>query len=71
MDESIAKAHQEIATRNSQNAVKSVDQLRAEMVDAFNAQSRAMQQMHAQLTDLQQKYNLLLTKNFHGGSTSE
>ncbi len=71
MEESIAKAHQEIATRNSQNAVKAVDQLRAEMVDAFNAQSRAMQQMHAQLTDLQQKYNLLLTKNFHGGSTSE
>lgn len=71
MDESIAKAHQEIATRNSQNAVKAVEQLRTEMVDAYNAQSRQMQMMAAQLTDLQQKYNILLSKSFHGGSTTE
>jgi uncharacterized membrane-anchored protein YhcB (DUF1043 family) len=70
MSDEVAKAHQEVATRNARAAVDDVARLRTEMVDHFNAQSKVLQAMHAQVQDLAQKYNLLLTQSFHGGSTS-
>jgi len=65
----IAKAHQEIATRNSRAAVEKVDSTRNELLERLNHLEQLVATQQQQITQLQQKYNLLLTKNFDGRAT--
>lgn len=66
-----AQAHQELATRNSQAAVKTANATRNELLDRISRLEGVVAVLGQRLGDLEQKYNLLLTKNFNGGSTSD
>lgn len=70
-NEHIAKAHQEIATRNSQSAIRSVDDLRLEVNERLDRIEALVAQVYTETKQLEAKYNLLLTKNFNRGSTTE
>lgn len=62
--------HQEVATRNAQNAVKKVNQVEATVTERLNQLERLAVTQQQRLDDIERKYNLLLTKNFNGGSTT-
>jgi len=70
MSKEIEKMHQEIATRNSINAVKKANEVEKLLLEEIGTLRTLVIQHHEQLAQLQQKYNLLLTKNFTGGSTA-
>jgi hypothetical protein len=66
----IAKVHQETATRNAQVAVKQSNDTRAELLNRMSHLEALVATQQSILDELQRKYNLLLTKQFNGGSTS-
>lgn len=66
----VAKAHQEIATRNAQNAVNSVEELRANYDKRILHLEQLIATLYNKHTLLEQKYHLLLTQRFNGGSTA-
>ncbi len=67
----IARAHQEVATRNAQVAVKQANDTRTELLARLNNLEALVTNQQGEIHQLQQKYNLLLTQRFNGGSTSE
>jgi hypothetical protein len=69
-DRYIAKAHEKIATRNSQIAVKRVSELESTLHERLMALETRVANQDFEISHLHDKYNLLLTKNFNGGSTS-
>ncbi len=69
-DRHIAKAHEEVATKNAQVAVKRVSEVEATLTERIVYLENVAASMQGELKQLQNKYNLLLTKNFDGGSTS-
>ncbi len=69
-DRHIAKAHEEVATRNAQVAVKRVGEVEITLTERLQHLENIVANMHGEIQQLQQKYNLLLTKSFNGGSTS-
>lgn len=69
MSDETAKAHQELATRNSRAAVKKADDTRNELLDRINHLERLVVTDHQKLVELEKKYNLLLTARFDGRST--
>lgn len=66
----VAAAHQEIATRNSRAAVVFSEETRHVLTERILSMEKAFNALAAQMAQLEQKYNLLLTKHFSGGSTS-
>lgn len=66
-----AQAHEEVATRNSKAALAAVEQLRAEMVSNYNAQSNVMQQWAQRLEVLEHRVNVMFAKHMGHGSTTE
>ena len=64
------KAHQEIATRNSRVAINKAEQTYDELLTRIIHLEGLVAAQGQALVFLQQKYNLLLTKNFGGGGTS-
>ncbi len=66
----IAKAHQEVATRNAQVAVKQANDTRTEMFKRMLHLEAIVTNQQSEIQQLQQKYNLLLTQRFNGGSTA-
>jgi hypothetical protein len=68
-DESI-RAHQEIATRNSREAINKAERTHDELLKRIIHLESLVSSQGQSLVLLQQKYNLLLTKNFGGGGTS-
>ena len=71
MNDAEIAAHQEIATRNSRTAINKAEQTHSELLARIvHIESLVASQGQA-LVKLQQKYNVLLTKNFNGGSTSD
>lgn len=67
----IAKVHEQVATRNAQAAVQRVAKTESELIERIDRLEGLVLATANQVAMLQEKYNLLLTKNFHGGSTSE
>lgn len=70
-NEHVAKAHQEIATRNSQTAVQISQETKTTTAERLDHMERLIMTLHEQLNNLDRKYNLLLTSRFNGGSTAE
>jgi hypothetical protein len=66
----IAKVHQETATRNAQVAVKQSNDTREELLNRMIHLEALVTTQQSEIQQLHQKYNLLLTKQFNGGSTS-
>lgn len=66
MEDAIAKAREEVVKRNTMTALKAVDELRTR-VDFLEALIRTQDE---KLGLMDNKINLLLTKNFNGGSTA-
>jgi hypothetical protein len=69
-EEHIAKAHQEIATRNSMSAVKAAQDSEKRLNDRIDFLENLVRTQHEQIAQLQNKYNLLLSSRFSSGSTS-
>ena len=64
------KVHQELATRNAKMAVEKVEKTRDELLDRLNKLERLVANQQQQITQIEQKYNLLLTARFDGRSTT-
>lgn len=65
MDDAIAKAREEVVKRNTMLALAEVDKLR-KRVDFLEALVRTQNE---KLGLMDNKINLMLTRNFNGGST--
>ena len=61
----------EVANRNAKTALQHSEKTRLELTDRVNTLENLVREMYGQLAQLQNKYNLLLTKNFNRGSTTE
>ena len=70
MNEETVKAHQEIATRNSRTAINKAESTYNELLKRIIHLEGLVASQGQTITQLQQKYNLLLTKNFNGKGTS-
>lgn len=64
------KVHQEIATRNSKEAIAKSEKTRDELLDRINRLERLVTNQEQKITQMEQKYNLLLTARFDGRSTA-
>lgn len=67
----VAEAHQRVATQNAQVAVQQVQELRSEFGEKLAHLEALVRTQHEQIAQLHQKYNLMLTKRFDHGSTTE
>ena len=70
-ENAIAKAHEEVATRNSVTALNEVKRVEAELKEHMKGLHNAVAELTSQLAITNQRVNLMLTKHFSGGSTSE
>lgn len=70
MNDATIRTHQEIATRNSREAINKAERTHSELLARITHLESLVSSQGQTLVQLQQKYNLLLTKNFGGGSTS-
>lgn len=61
----------ELANRNSKVALKVVQETRDEMLDRMNKLEARVAAQSQEINILQHRYDLLLTANFNGGSTSD
>jgi len=61
----------EVANRNAKTALQHSEKTRLEITERVNTLENLVREMYGQLAQLQNKYNLLLTKNFNRGSTTE
>ncbi len=64
------KLYSELAAENAQKAVINNEKTRNELLDRMKHLEGVVAQLEFKYTHLEQKYNLLLTKNFSGGPTS-
>lgn len=67
----LSKAFGEVATRNAQAALEVANNTKSELTMRVNALENLVTSLNGQIAQLQQKYNLLLSSRFNGGSTSE
>ncbi len=67
----VVQANQELATRNSQAAVKTANETREQLMTKVQTLERTVSLLVTQVSQLNQKYNLLLSSRFNKGSTSE
>ena len=65
----MAKMHQEIATQNSKVAAKMAVETKEELAIQVDRLNAAVNTLSQKVQHLEQKYNLLLSKNFNTGST--
>jgi hypothetical protein len=70
MNEETVKAHQEIATRNSRTAINKAESTHNELLKRIIHLENLASSQGQVLAQLQQKYNLLLSKSFNGRGTS-
>ncbi len=64
------KFRSEVAARNSRVAVERVQATRDELLLRLVHLETVVNSQSVQIAHLQQKYNLLISKNFNGGSTA-
>lgn len=69
IDVQMAKMHQEVATHNSELALKKVTLSRDELMERIERLDGVVANLQFEVQHLQQKYNLLLSKNFNTGPT--
>lgn len=67
----VIQANQELATRNSKAAVDIANKTRNELTEKIIVLEKTVSQLVFQVSQLNQKYNLLLSNRFNNGSTSE
>jgi cell division protein FtsB len=65
------KLIKELATRNSRTAVDLANKTREELTTKLLTLEKTVAQLVNQVSNLQQKYNLLLSNRFNKGSTTE
>jgi len=70
MNDEEIKLHQEIATKNSNTAMKVADDTRNELLKRMAHLEMVVATHEQQIVNLQQKYNIMLTARFDGKSTS-
>jgi len=70
MSDEMAKTHQEIATRNSREAIKKADATRDELLTKISHLENLVANLAAKTNELEQKYNMLLTARFDGKATA-
>jgi len=70
MNDEIARAHQEIATRNSRAAIDKAESTHDELLARIVHLDQMVAQMTVTVSQLEQKYNLLLTARFDGRATT-
>jgi hypothetical protein len=70
MSDEVARAHQEVATRNSREAIRKADATRNELLGRITHLEALVANLTASVAQLEQKYNLLLTARFDGRATS-
>jgi len=70
MNDEEVRAHQEIATRNSRAAISKAESTHSELLERINRLDQLVAQMAATISQLEQKYNLLLSARFDGKATS-
>ena len=70
-DRAIAKVHQEVATRNATVALEQVGKTKEELNAKIMGLELLVTSMKQKQDLLEQRVNLLLTKNFSGGATEE
>jgi hypothetical protein len=64
------KLHQEIATRNSREAIRKSDATRDELLVRISHLEQIVSGLSFSVQHLEQKYNLLLSARFDGKSTT-
>ncbi len=67
----VIQANQELATRNSKAAVDTANKTKVELTEKIIVLEKTVAQLVFQVSQLNQKYNLLLSNRFNNGSTSE
>lgn len=67
----VVKASEEVQRRNIEAILHRVDKMEKEYKEQIRLLNHQLQILASQFNNLQEKYNLLLTKNFRGGSTTE
>lgn len=70
-ENAIAKAHQEVATRNARAAIDKIKETKGELDTRLQLLEMTVTSLQQEQEIMSNRINLLLTKNFTGGSTSE
>lgn len=70
MNDETVKAHSELATRNSREAVRKAEATDAALTTRMAHLEAVVSQLAGTVGGLEQKYNLLLSKRFNGKGTS-
>lgn len=68
-DRCVAKAHEEVASRNARTAITLATEVKVTLEDRMQNLEGLVHTLQFELTHLHQKYNLMLSKQFNGGST--
>jgi len=68
-NDEMAKVHQEIATHNSELALKKSEKTQVELTRVIDEMNNKIHALTFQVQHLEQKYNLLLTERFDGRAT--
>ena len=69
MNDEMIKLHQEVATKNSKTAIRMSKETREDLTEQMQQMNMMLNTLYQQVQQLEQKYNLLLTSSFKGGST--
>jgi len=70
MNDEEIRAHQEIASRNAQAAIKLSEDTKTDLTDKVSHLGHIIADQEHRIAALEQKYVLLLTARFDGKSTS-
>ena len=68
-DRMVAAAHEKVATNNARAAITIATEVKDMTEERIKRLEGLVSNLEFQITHLHQKYNLLLTKQFNGGST--
>lgn len=70
-DRYIVEAHQKVETMNAKAALRHSEETRKVLTERINQLEMFLRTQNNVISQLQNKYNLLLTERFTGGSTSK
>lgn len=65
----VAEAHNHSATTNAITAIEVAEKTKTVLTERMNNLERAVTSLTQELQQLTQKYHILMSKAFHGGST--
>jgi len=70
MNDDEIRAHQEVASRNAQTAIKVAESTKSDLSTKISHLGHLMAAQEQRIADLERKYVLLLTARFDGRATS-